>query len=137
MKRRLSSFATAYYKFAPPALLIIGIVWMIVRVNEVNLLGALFYVSVLGFASVLSLRLKKVHLSSGHLYVSDYFRRTVINMNQIARVEPDSWGWKPRIIKLTLEVPSRFGSEIIFIPRGHGFLASEVADEILAAKNAA
>jgi hypothetical protein len=138
MKRRLSSLATPYYRFAPPLLLIFGFAWMIVHYNQVQLTGAVFYVLVLGVVCVWSLRLKKVHLSSDRLYVSDYFRGIAIDTNSIARVEPSSWwGWQPRTIKLTFDEPSTFGSEIVFIPRGLGLLASEVANEIRAAKHAA
>jgi hypothetical protein len=138
MKRRLSSLATPYYRFTPPVLLIFGFGWIILHVNEVNFAGAVVYTLVLGVACIFSLRLKKVHLSLGRLYVSDYFKRTAIDPNDIAQIESSSlWrGWQPRTIKLTFDVPSRFGSEIVFIPRGLGFFASEVVDEIRAAKHA-
>lgn len=135
MERRLSSRATPYYRFTGPALLVWGSVEMILHLNEVNLIGAFFYVAVVGFVSLWLLRLKKVHLSSGCLYVSNYFRRINITTDQIATVEPSSWNWHPRTIKLTLNEPSTFGSEIIFMPRGLGFSASEVANEIRAAKH--
>ena len=137
MKRRLSSLATPYYRFTPPVLLIFGFVWMSLHFKEVNFAGAVVYILVLGVACIFSLRLKKVHLSLGRLYVSDYFRRTAIDPNEINRVEPSSvWGWQPRTIKLTFNDSSRLGSEIVFIPRGLGFFASEVVDEIRAAKHA-
>src|SRR5687768_1495510 len=103
MKRRLSSLATPYYRFTGPALLVCGFVAMVLDLNEVNLIGAFFYVAVISFVCVWLLRLKKVHLSSGCLYVSNYFRRTTITTDQIASVEPSSWNWHPRTIKLTLK----------------------------------
>lgn len=109
---------------------------MITHLRSVQPMGALLWVVGFTVLSFWSLRLKKIHLSSDRLYVSDYLRRVSIATKQISGVEPSSWGY-PRTITLTFDEPTIFGSEVIFIPLGVGLFASDVANEIRAAQHAA
>ena len=133
MKKRLSSLATPYYKFTPPALLALGLFWLIYDFRNANFVGALVYLILFGFLTTLCFRLKKVHLSSDALYISDYFRLIAIPLEQIVNMEASSWwAYHPRTITMDLSQPSKFGPQIVFIPRGLHFLASEIVDEIRA-----
>jgi hypothetical protein len=118
--------------------LVFVIGWIIVHYPNVQPLASVVGVAMLAYFSISSLRLKRVHLSGKCLHVSDYFRRVTIDLNTIVAVEPSLWwDWQPRTVKLTVDETCEFGSKIVFIPRGLGFFASEVANEIRAAKYAA
>jgi len=130
MKRRLSSLATPFYKFTPPVLLVVGLLWLIYDYANVKLRTLYFFI-VLAFITAQFFRLKKVHLSQDVLYVSGYLREIAIPLDDIKRVEVSSWfEGLPRMISLDLSNCSAFGRRIVFISRGWGFFTSENADEI-------
>ena len=136
MKIRLSSLSTPFHKFAPPVLVVVGLLWLIYDYGSVKF-EPLYFSIVAAVIAVRFLNVKKVQLSRDVVYVSNYRRRIAIPLEDIARVEVSVW-WEgiPRLTTLHLRKCSAFGLRIVFIPRGWGFLASRKADEISAAISA-
>jgi hypothetical protein len=61
-----------------------------------------------------SSRLKVVSLQADHLVVSDYRSEETISLRQIEEVT-ETRLWNPKLIKLRLNRPGRWGDEIVFI----------------------
>src|SRR5215211_5982705 len=137
MKRRLSSIVNPFYKFAPLVMLGYCLFWVTYDFRAGSLPAAVFCLLLFGILAKLSSRLKKVSLAGDTLYVSNYLRRIRIPLSEVASVEASSiWGWQPLTVAIRLRRPAEFGGRIVFIPRGFGYLAEDVAAEVRAAVEA-
>lgn len=133
MEKLLSSKLTYFYKWIFPTIWIItfgfitysfwtgscavyGVTkWLVL----VCLIGCSFYL--LWFSS----RLKKVKLEGKYLIVSDYRTEELIPLSQIEEVK-ETRLWNPKLIKLNLKRPGKWGNEIVFIaPLGFYFVWSD------------
>jgi hypothetical protein len=131
MRRRLSSTLTLVYKLILLLMVSNGLYWLTKDPKGVSLPPLLFLSLWCAVWYALTRRWKSVHLAGDDLYVSNYLKKIRIPLAEVKEVEASSvWGWHPRTVTLTLNSPSEFGDRIVFVPRGAGFGASEVAREL-------
>jgi len=60
-------------------------------------------------------RLKFVSMDEDFLYVGQAFKETQIPLAHVQRVKENFWA-RPKLITLTLNQPSEFGTQIVFVP---------------------
>lgn len=122
MKKLLSSRLTFFYKRVFPAVWIIavGIVTLLLWICDykgASLFKWFFLICLFGGSIYLrwfSDRLKAVSLQGEQLVVSDYRTEETIPFHQIDEVT-ETRIWNPKLIKLRLNRPGRWGDEIVFI----------------------
>ncbi len=122
MERLLSSRLTYFYKKIFPAMWIITFgaftlfLW-IYNYEGTSLFKWFVLVCLLGgsiFLRWFSEKLKVVSLQGEQLFVSDYRSEETISLRQIEEVT-ETRIWNPKLIKLRLNRPGRWGDEIVFI----------------------
>jgi len=123
-----------FYKFTPLVLFGYGLFWLTRDFRVEGLPAGVLWLLLWGLLAKAASRLKGVYLAGDVLYVSNYLRRVRIPLTEVAAVEASSlWGWQPRTVAVELRNGSEFGKRFIFIPKGIGFMAAEVAEELNAA----
>src|SRR5215213_1155071 len=131
MKRRLSSMLTPLYKLIFLSVLS-GVLYRLTNgFRSSDLPGLAFLSFWCAIWYVLTHRWKSVYLAGGTLYVSSYLKKVEIPLSEVKEIKASSWwGRQPRTITMTLKSRSEFGDRIVFVPRGAGFGASEVEQEL-------
>lgn len=122
MEKLLSSKLTYFYKRVFPAMWIItfgaGTLFLwIYNCEGTSLFKWFVLVCLLGgsiFLRWFSEKLKVVSLQGEQLVVSDYRSEETIPLRQIEEVT-ETRIWNPKLIKLRLNRPGRWGDEIVFI----------------------
>lgn len=132
MERLLSSRLTYFYKwiFPPVWIITFGFFTYLVWAGSCYTYGItkwLILICLIGCSFYLfwfSSRLKKVKLQDEYLIVSDYISEELVPLAQIVEVK-ETRLWNPKLIKLSLARPGRWGNEIVFIaPVGFYFVWS-------------
>jgi hypothetical protein len=136
MRERLSSGLTHVYKLTFLFVVSYGLYWLTSDFGNVSLSPVLFLALWCTIWYGVTSRWKSVYLEGNALYVSNYLKKIRIPLTEVKGVEV-SLGTRPCTVVVTLKSPSEFGKRIVFVPKGAGFSASEVADKLkrLAARN--
>lgn len=122
MERLLSSRLTYFYKRVFPVVWILTFsagtffLW-IYNYEGTSSFKWFVLVCLLGgsiFLRWFSVRLKVVSLQGEQIVVSDYRSKETISLRQIEEVT-ETRIWNPKLIKLRLNRPGRWGDEIVFI----------------------
>jgi len=131
MKKRLSSIIVPIYKLIPIFVFADAIYWIFQDSRNLIKPGFIFLLLFGGVWYLITFRWKRVYLEGDTLYVSNYLKTIKVHLNEIADVEASSlWGWQPQTITVSLNTESRFGNQIIYVPRGLGLHAKPFADEL-------
>ena len=80
-------------------------------------------------------RLKFVSIDDDFLYVSQFRKQIQIPLTHIEHVKENFWA-NPKLITLTLNPPSEFGTRIVFVPPGLAFAALRSHPMVKEIKNA-
>ena len=137
MKRRISSDATVIWKYLFPGLWVpfmgIGVIASILQSSEpLRFLFLLGWVLVSGYFIWFGRRLKVVSIDENFVYVSQFRQEIQIPLANIEGVKQNWWA-NPKLITLTLNQPSEFGTSIVFVPTSMMFAAwrsHPIVDEI-------
>ncbi|SRR5216683_3692533 len=128
MKRRLSSILTLPYKVFVLVSAIYAAYLAVFRFTQTQMVGI-----IISFSAIIVLYFaigtyKRVCISDGFIYVSNYLREIRLPLSAIERIDGPSKWVSIRTIVVTLYVPSVFGHQIRFTPK---FLqAKEIVDEL-------
>jgi hypothetical protein len=126
MRKRISSSLTYFYKRIFPALWIMGFGALTVLIWLGNFKGRALQPAVLrwfalfiwcvgsGFLIRYSRMLKEVWLYNDQLIVSDFDTEEMVPLSQVKEVKETRF-WNPKLIKLRLRNPGRWGDLITFI----------------------
>jgi hypothetical protein len=122
MERLLSSRLTYFYKRVFPVAWIIafGIGTLFMWICDYEGAASFKWFTLIGllmgsiFLRWFSVRLKVVSLRGEQIVVSDYRSEETIPLRQIEEVT-ETRLWNPKLIKLRLNRPGRWGDEIVFI----------------------
>lgn len=82
----------------------------------------LVWIVVSGYFIWFARRLKFVSMDEDFLYVWAAFKETQIPLAHVQRVKENFWA-SPKLITLTLNQPSEFGTQIVFVPTSQIFAA--------------
>jgi hypothetical protein len=128
MKKEISSQATAAWKYVFPGLWIscMGVVLMAVAFQAANLPGWILlfigWITASGYLIWFARRLKFVSIDEDFVYVSVFHKQIQIPLAHIEGVKESFWA-RPKLITLTLNHPSEFGRQIVFVPTHQVFAA--------------
>jgi hypothetical protein len=120
MKKQISSDTTAFWKYIFPGLWIplVGIGAIAAGFQAANEPGWSLFVFGWIIASAYLIwfarRLKFVSIDEEFVYVSQFRNQIQIPLTHIERVK-ENFGARPKLITLTLNHPSEFGTEIVFV----------------------
>ena len=122
MIKEISSSTTVAWKYVFPGvwILFMGIVGAIVAGFQATwkrtmVLFVLGWIIASGFLIWFARRLKFVSIDEDFLYVSDFRKEIQVPLAQIESVKENFWP-RPKLITLTLDRPTEFGKEIVFVP---------------------
>jgi hypothetical protein len=121
MKKQISSDTTAVWKYIFPGLWIpfMGIGAIAGGFQAANEPGWSLFVFGWIIASAYLIwfarRLKFVSIDEEFVYVSQFRKQIQIQLTHFQRVKENFWA-RPKLITLTLNHPSDFGTEIMFVP---------------------
>jgi hypothetical protein len=127
MKKEISSEATTFWKYLFPTVWIplMG-VWAIAAFQTTAepgwILFVVGWVIASGYIIWFARRLKFVSIDEDFVYVSQFRKQIQIPLAHIDGVEEKFWA-RPKLITLTLNHPSEFGKQIMFVPRTPLFAA--------------
>ncbi|HVF48571.1 MAG TPA: hypothetical protein VNA19_00710 [Pyrinomonadaceae bacterium] len=134
MKRRISSRQTFFKKFIYPVLWMVWVM-LVISTKGADAFSQWGYVLLGTILSIYIyrhiIRLKAVSVDDDFLYVSDYLREISVPLSEIGDVTQGSWP-NNQLIKIRLNSPSEFGTEIAFMPtvRFFNFGSHPVVDEL-------
>ncbi len=120
--RRLSSRLTFITKFVSPIFtVLVGVrmIWLGINFplkNELPFLAVFlaFLFAIVGYNLWTAIRIKAVQADANNLYVSNYFKETIIPWSHIAEVTEVVW-LEPRVVTIHLNVASEFGQKIALL----------------------
>lgn len=144
-KRPISSATTLMWKYIFPGLWIpfmgVGGITAMAQsgVGPGRFLFPLLWLVVSGYFIWFAARLKVVSIDDDFIYVSQFRQEIQIPLANIVGVK-QNWWTNPKLITLTLNQPSEFGTQIVFVPTSL-FLAAwrshPIVDELERAVHAA
>jgi hypothetical protein len=121
MKKEISSEATAFWKYLFPTVWIplmgVGAI-AAARLATAETGWILFVVGWIiasGYVIWFARRLKFVSIDEDFVYVSQFHKQIQIPLAHIEGVKENFWS-RPKLIALTLNHPSEFGKQIVFVP---------------------
>ena len=121
MKRQISADSTVIWKYVFPGLWIsfMGLV-VIATARQAALAPGwlawlLVWISASSYLIWFARRLKFVSIDDDFLYVSQYRKQAQIPLTHIESVKENFWT-NPKLITITLNQPSEFGTKIVFVP---------------------
>lgn len=121
MKKQISSDVTIVWKYIFPGL---WIPFMGTAVVFIGLKAAteprwglyvLAWIAFSGYLTWFARRLKYVSIDDDFLYVSQARKEIRIPLTHIVHVKENFWA-NPKLITITLDQPSEFGTKIVFVP---------------------
>ena len=122
MIKEISSSTMVAWKYVFPGvwILFMGIAGAIVAGFQPArergwILFVLGWIIASGYLVWFARRLKFVSIDENFVYVSDFRKEIQVPLTQIERVK-ESFLARPRLITLTLDRPTEFGREIVFVP---------------------
>jgi hypothetical protein len=128
MKKQISSDATVMWKYVFPGFWIcfmgIGAIGASFQVAKEPGLIVFVLVWIIGSGCLIwfARRLKFVSIDDDFLYVSQGRKEVKIPLTHIQRVKENYWA-NPKLITLTLNQQSEFGTKIVFVPTSLIFAA--------------
>ena len=120
--RRISSRLTFVTKFLSPVFTLF-VLWRMVGFGidfpfkrELPFLGffLIFLAAAVGYNIWTAIRIKSVQADANNLYVSNYFKETIIPLDHIDKVTEVVW-LEPRVVTIHLKGVSEFGQKIAFL----------------------
>ena len=128
-RRELSSLQTVLFKFVFPALWVLVVGWDAKDDLTFLIIWAVGSTLILW----LSVRLKRVEIESGNLYVSNYVREITIPLTDVEHVTEVGWiNIQP--VTIHLRRATDFGDKITFMPKARFFglwSSHPVVDELI------
>jgi len=119
VNRRLSSLLVPVYKAIP---FFVGAVTVLNILREPRGLLSFGFLFLTGFTLVwffLTYRWKWVFIRGEKRYVSNFFQAIEVPVGDVEWIQGTSfWGMQPQTVSIELKTPTRFGSQISFIPAG-------------------
>ncbi|MBV9217130.1 MAG: hypothetical protein JO053_13250 [Acidobacteria bacterium] len=120
--RRISSRLTLYVKFVTPliGLFLLGNFSLFAyRSVDAAGLGALgifgtFFGAIVGYHLWNAFRIKAIKADSRNLYISNYFKETMVPLANIADVTEILW-LEPRVVTIHFNTSSEFGQKVAFL----------------------
>jgi hypothetical protein len=128
MKKQISADTTLIWKYVFPGLWIafMGLGVIATGIQATNRPGWVVFLVTWIIASAYLIwfarRLKFVSMDEDFLYVWSAFKETQIPLAHIQRVK-ENFLANPKLITLTLNQPSEFGTQIVFVPTSQLFAA--------------
>ena len=121
MKKQLSSDSTVFWKYTFPGLWIPMMGVGAIAAGRLSLEEPAWILFTLGWLIASSYliwfarRLKNVSIDGDFIYVSGFRKQIQIPLAHIEGVKENFWA-SPKLITLTLNHPSEFGTKIVFVP---------------------
>ena len=128
MKKQISSETTIVWKYVFPGLWVsfMGLAAIAAGFQAAREPGwsltVLGWTIASGYLIWFARRLKFVSIDDDFLYVSKFRKQIQIPLTDIQRVKENFWA-SPKLITLTLNQPSEFGTKIVFVPTSLMFAA--------------
>jgi hypothetical protein len=128
MKKQLSSDTTVFWKYVFPGVWIpcmgIGAIAAVCQAMKEPgwSLFLLVWIIASGYLIWFARSLKFVSIDDDFLYVSQFRKQIQIPLIHIQHIKENFWA-NPKLITLTLNHPSEFGTKIVFVPPRLGFAA--------------
>lgn len=126
MKKQISSEATIFWKYIFPGFWIslvgVGVIAAGLQAARDWSLFVIGWSIASGYLIWFARRLKFVSIDDDFLYVSTFRKQIRIPLKHIQHVKENFWA-RPKLISLTLNQPSEFGTKIVFVPTSLVFAA--------------
>jgi len=120
MLKRISSAGTFFFKFVVPGTIIslfsLGLILSLTKNIGFAILALCGLAAEIFSERATFMRLKVVIVNDTNLYVSNYFKRITIPLNEVAYIEKSDWGKGYVVWIIHFTHDTEFGREIIFSP---------------------
>lgn len=141
MKRTISSWWTAPYKFVMSPAIILAICLLVVSAfrctDSLETVLHLVFVPLALVCLWLCLPLKRVQTDGGSLLISNYLKTISVPGTEIVSIR-ETWAIGPHLVRVWFKNRTPFGRKIIFISTwGSAFEAHPVVDELWSMKKQA